>query len=277
MRALALGTALFVFGSAAHAQPSPRTGARLEFEVASIKPNRAVTGLMGGSCQGSDNAQDGRGPIAAMVQAAGVRPTAPGRCRFTRVTLKHLIAFAYDIRSTDVERTIAGGPGWLGERQFDVDAKSERVVAVADMRRMMQTLLADRFKLRVHREQREMPGFALTVAPGGPKLRAAAPGTPTGIQQMNGGPLTAANTTMEELAKHLSIRIGRPIDDATHLQGRYSFTLSWTPGPDERGPMAAFAPNLPRPRFPRRGSFHRASGRHAIPQLPGQSPRRKPR
>jgi uncharacterized protein (TIGR03435 family) len=130
---------------------------------------------------------------------------------------------------------VVGGPGWIDGDRFDVEAKSETLVPVAEMRLMLQQMLADRFKLRLHREPRQQQGYALVIAPGGPKLQEATGTEPrTGMATIGGGPVTAWKTTMPMLAKYLSLRLGRPVDDQTGLRGIFNFSFSWTPGDDER-------------------------------------------
>jgi uncharacterized protein (TIGR03435 family) len=117
----------------------------LKFEVASIKPSQSAGGTM------------------------GIRP-APGGERYiaTNITLKLLITVAYRIRADQV----AGGPAWMDTAAFDMNAKAERPSSLEELHAMLQNLLADRFKLRFHRETKEMPIYALTVDKDGPKLKA---------------------------------------------------------------------------------------------------------
>jgi uncharacterized protein (TIGR03435 family) len=212
-------------------------GHRAAFEVASVRRNIQSFGIMGGDCRGVEGGgtDNSGGGIAAMARAAGFTPVAPGRCRFARATLKELIAYAYAIPPRELERMVVGGPGWIDGDRFDVEAKSETLVPVAEMRLMLQQMLADRFKLRLHREPRQQQGYALVIAPGGPKLQEATGTEPrTGMATIGGGPVTAWKTTMPMLAKYLSLRLGRPVDDQTGLRGIFNFSLSWTPGDDER-------------------------------------------
>ena len=96
---------------------------------------------------------------------------------------------------------------------------------------MLQTLLEDRFKLKIHHEAREVPAYALTVAKGGPKLR------PTGGPDANGrvgmfgrpGYWTATNQGIGVLVGTLARQIGRPVSDRTGLADKYDFTLTYTP------------------------------------------------
>ena len=101
------------------------------FEVASIKPNNSGS------------------PMVMMVPQPGGRFTA------TNVSVRMLILNAYQLPFFRVE----GGPDWIQSDRFDVAAKAEGDPPPDQMRLMLQKLLADRFKLNVHRETREMPVF----------------------------------------------------------------------------------------------------------------------
>jgi len=118
---------------------------------------------------------------------------------------------------------------------------------------MVQQLLADRFKLAVHRETKELPAYALVVAKSGPKLTATkdtggGKGTSSGD-----GHLTATGLTMARLAQTLtqilSRELGRVVIDKTGIVGEYDLSLTWTP--DDRSAAAANTskdtPDLPGP------------------------------
>jgi uncharacterized protein (TIGR03435 family) len=129
--------------------------AQSRFEVASIKPTVARSGVTGG-CYGTVTTPFG-GNLTAI-------PT--GRCVIAAARLSHLIGVAYDVEMNRVE----GGPQWVwGADRFDVQAKAENPAAThQELLRMLQQLLSDRFSLRLHHETRMMPGYALLVAPNGP-------------------------------------------------------------------------------------------------------------
>lgn len=153
-----------------------------------------------------------------------------------------LIAYAYNIPPPNVDRLITGGPNWLDGARYDVEARAESPPTHAQMKVMLQSMLTDRFKLRLHREERDVQGYALVVARGGPTLQESRGNEPAGMRSMGGGPVTASKTTMAALAKLLELRLGQPVEDRTGLMGMYNFTLSWTPGTEERPP---FGGNLP--------------------------------
>src|SRR5262249_54566436 len=116
----------------AHAQ----TGTLPAFEVSSVKRN-----LSGGSSA-----------ISGMVRG--------DRFTSTNVTLTQLLRFAFGIQ----EFQIAGKPGWSDNDRFDIEAKSEHDIKPTDWQPMLQTLLAERFKLIFHREERETSTYGLVVA-----------------------------------------------------------------------------------------------------------------
>lgn len=207
------------------------------FEAASVKPDKSGSGLTGGSCHGTDSVYSGVIPVA---------PPPLGRCVLRDVSLKTLIQRAYDLRGPEAGQRISGGPGWLDSTRFDVEAKAADPVPEAELRRMLQSLLAERFQLKLHRENRDMPGYTLVIAKGGPKLKEAKPDEERkGLWQLGGGPLTGQAASMATLAQTLAMGLGRPISDGTGLTGAYDFTLTWTPDEREQGGLQAALANLP--------------------------------
>jgi uncharacterized protein (TIGR03435 family) len=174
-------------------------------------------------------------------EVATVKPSKPdergkgfrvqGR-RFSTVntTLTDLMTFAYGIQ----KRQIAGGPDWMTTDKFDVDAQPDGEGAPNDKqwKSMLGKLLADRFQLKFHHEQRELPVYALVVAKNGPKLTKSQ-GDPNGLPALffrGLGVLPAANANMNDFAGLLqSAVLDRPVVNQTGLAGRYDFLLKWTP------------------------------------------------
>jgi uncharacterized protein (TIGR03435 family) len=192
------------------------------FEVASVKPHSA----------------DIRGNT---VDFSVERFTA------TNITLGGLILMAYNI----TVRQLSGQDQWLSER-YDIAAKAEHPVSRDQMRRMLQALLAERFKLVVHWETREVPVYALIVGKGRPKLghsdpsRAEAinPLTPTGAggTELQSGHLVFKNESMSDFAWALSRMVAtgdRVVLDNTGLSGTYDFELTFEP---PRKPSGAETP-----------------------------------
>jgi uncharacterized protein (TIGR03435 family) len=138
--------------------------------------------------------------------------------------LKSLVCFAYQLR----DHQVSGGPGWFDTEPFDVTAKTDEPAGNDQLRIMVQTLLADRFKLQFHREAKEQPVYTLVLARNGPKLQAA-------IEQGRGvgigakGRLNGNGADMATFASALSGKLGRSVVDRTGLKGFYNFLLTWTP------------------------------------------------
>jgi len=218
---------------------------RPSFEVATIKPNKADRGITFEECHGTDTVHKGVGGLAAMAGVAV--PEVPlGRCVATGATLKMLIQIAYDLRSIDLNKMISGGPNWLGSDKYDIEAKAGKPAAEAELKLMLQTLLADRFKLTLHRENREGSGYALVVAKSGSKLKQATGDEDRpGIWRVSPGPLTGRNASISQLARNLSLDLGLPVVDETGLAGAYNFTLTWAPGENEsRGALTMLPPDV---------------------------------
>jgi uncharacterized protein (TIGR03435 family) len=202
------------------------------FEVASVK--LSTSGGVRGGCHGVDSRYSPNEIVVAPPL---------GRCVITGGRLGHLIDIAYDLRSVQL---IKGGPDWVtgGSERFNIEAKADDPTTATEgqLLQMLQTLLADRFKLKFHRETRDMPGFALVVTRNGPKLQeakgeevstvfgGALAGKPARGQPIS---LTARRYSMPMLANLLS-QVGQgPVADKTGLEGAYDFKLSWdeTSGP----------------------------------------------
>lgn len=134
---------------------------------------------------------------------------------------------------------IIGMPEWATSGQlWNIDAK----VATADVPtftalsrddqfRMLQSLLAGRFHLRAHTEQRPMPVYQLVIAKGGPKLKQAAQADIDKSRIVGGdaGMIEAVGAQLTPLPSLLSREVGRPVIDRTGLSGRYDFTLNYVP------------------------------------------------
>lgn len=163
-------------------------------------------------------------------------------------TLQWILDEAYGLYD---DQRWSGGPAWINQKRFDIQAKydvSQFPHLTPDQRTaMLQSLLADRFKLVVHHQPREFPLYALVVAKGGSKLQESKPedihhngldGRPVCLvarnETRNGRALLQLKgCTATDLAQILSGRVrleyGRAVVDQTGLKGRYSLTLQWTP------------------------------------------------
>jgi uncharacterized protein (TIGR03435 family) len=221
------------------------------FDVASVKQNRSGEGFI----------------------RVGMAPG--GRFTATNVPLRQLIQLAYQIQLFQ----IVGGPNWIASDRFDIVAKAAGDVppptpgVAGPMQLMMRTLMADRFKLTLHNEQREMPIYALVLAKAdgklGPQLKpsttdcaalmgaAARRGGPPPPPSFNEpmqcgmrvfpGALSAGGFPLSQLTQFLSSTVQRIVVDRTGLTGNFDLNMTWTPDqmPQGRGDPPPGAPPLP--------------------------------
>ena len=177
------------------------------FEVASVKPSQAGGGV-------------------SSIHVA------TGRATMENVTLKEVTLWAYGIPD-DREYALAG-PDWLASERFDVQASFPADTPMEQVRAMTQALLADRFKLALHKESRQLPIYVLVVAKNGPKIHAVEDGS--GRTTVRAGHFEAAKVTMQRFADLLGRFMGQHVVDETGLKGVFDFTLEWSP--DEMKPGA---------------------------------------
>jgi uncharacterized protein (TIGR03435 family) len=224
-------------------------GTKPSFEVASVKPS-----------------------AAGDIRTIGPRPG--GRFIANSATLKTLIAVAWDVP----EYQISGGPNWVATDRWNIEGKAgegsvppgmgrwpDPVVPDHPLPLMVQSLLEDRFQLKVHRETREAPVYELMVAKtakAGPNFELSAdqgpveygtvpqPGAspPRGTMRLNPGRgyLEGNGIPVAQLAHILSEQgvLSRPVIDKTELKGLWDFKLEWTPEPG-LGTVAPGAPPQP--------------------------------
>jgi uncharacterized protein (TIGR03435 family) len=148
----------------------------------------------------------------------------PGRLTYINVSLQDCIQAAYGVRPYQVS-----GPAWIDSEHYEITAKAADATPRPELMRMLQTLLSDRFQLKLHHETKELSVYALVVAKNGPKLQA---GDPKGDPGMDigvvPGSISYRNYSMTALAEQLSGRIfglEYPVIDQTGLGGVYNFTL----------------------------------------------------
>jgi len=177
-----------------------------------------------------------------------------GTLNASGVTIRMLLGMAYGVD----EGQIVGDPGWLSQERYSLVAKPapelEEQVAKLDppqrklvTQHMLQALLADRLKLTLHQETRELPVLILEVAKTGSKLHESEPekngvnGSQgaggmgfRGSMRMSAGRLSAQRIPMDGLAMHLTARLHHLVVNKTGLKGNYDFTLEWSP--EEEGP-----------------------------------------
>lgn len=249
------GSTRFILASSAKIEARSQTQntaivapASFDYEAVTIKPSK------------------GPGPDAKI----GMWPAPDG---FTAwfVTPQQVISMAYGVQRFRV----SGGPSWLPSERFDIEAKMDSATADALQKlnsyqraiarqKMLRAILADRFKLAVHRETKELPVYALLIAKNGPKLQEAKPGDtyPSGIKNPDGslgGPgeiaggvfdgwITAQAVSVASLAEDLTQMLGHPVTDKTGLTGVYDFKLRFA-ADDRLLPPGGAAPSE-RPALP---------------------------
>jgi uncharacterized protein (TIGR03435 family) len=170
----------------------------LAFEVASVKPSKVDD------------------------SSSGIK-SGNGRIYGYNVTLKRCIIGAYGVRS----RQIIGGPDWLDSDRFEIIAKAEEPVGDRVLSNMLQTLLADRFKLAFHREMKPMEACALEVKNNAPKLQK---GEGKDVTYNNGyGHLVATNISIDGLAEVLSHDLDLPVVNRTRVDGVFNIDVVWNP------------------------------------------------
>jgi len=147
-----------------------------------------------------------------------------GTLNFEGLTLTNLILQAYDVQRSQV----TGCPSWCDSEFFDVVGKAADPNATPDqIRLMLQTLLVERFKLLVHRENRDVPGYALVVSKRGSKLKAAKENEVIGAS-LNGYVRTFQKLPVAALVNFLSNSTRQPVIDNTGLKGLFDFSVDLT-------------------------------------------------
>lgn len=234
---LGLGAAACLVVVNGQTPPSPAA-----FEVASVKENVSV----------SDN--------------ASVRAQPGGRVSVSNNSLRNIIRNAYNVQNYQ----IVGGPDWINTVRWDITAKAPGDAPPQQLLLMLRTLLADRFKLVVRHEQREMPIYALTRARAdgqlGPQLRASSAdcaaifaaakakgetpppttnGRPTCGTRTTRGNMMTTGVAVTDLARNLAPFVGRLVVDKTDLDGVYDLELTWVPEQGPSGPEGTSAQAVP--------------------------------
>ena len=176
-----------------------------------------------------------------------LRPMPGGRLTARNASLEQLILVAYSVQRYQ----LIGGPSWMGTDGFDIEAKGEGEPNSAQMLQMLQSLLADRFKLSLHRETKELPVYNLTGArgafnPPAPQESGCVPLDPTGPPQRGSlpcgmprigmsGVIDAAKVSTAQLVMTLATVLGRPVIDQTGFKGVFDVHLKFTPDQGTQG------------------------------------------
>ena len=222
------------------------------FEVASVKQNTSGDSRM------------------RMVTQPG------GRLVVTNAPLLGLIATGFSVADSQamIRSRVLGGPSWIDSERFDIDAKAATEFQPTpggpsrEMILMLRSLLEERFKLKTHRETRDLPVYELVLARadgslgpglhksdfdceayiaarrgGAPPPPQRGPMDPPPCALMAGPARTIAGAaSMQQITAHLTVRMERPVIDKTGLKDRFDFNLTFTP---EQMPTAAPPPGVP--------------------------------
>ena len=231
-------------------QSPPAAADRPTFDVTSVKENKSGDQFI------------------RMLQQPGGRFTA------TNSTLDRVINIAYQLKP----HQLVGGPEWIGSEHFDIEAKAEGNPPMDEMRLMLQSLLADRFKMVAHHETRQFPVYALVLSKAGktgprllvhsddtkcPDVSAGPPPPPSPGAELPPTPcdgffvgnrrLAAQKVTMEMLARTLGNFVDRIVVDRTGLSGLFDVDFEFTPlqsplgvqrGPDASAPDPSAPPSI---------------------------------
>lgn len=210
--------------------------AKLEFEVASVRPSIPLTTPGNSGMKGGPGTPD------------------PERFTWTNVSLTRILLKAYGILNYRLS-----GPDWLDSARFDIAARVPPGATADQLASMLQNLLAERFKLRLHHETKEMAVYELTVGKSGSKLKesdldagpperepGARPPTmggpdkegfpqiPAGVEMMLGRMtdgierITGRMQSVSALAGALGSELQRPVVDKTGLTGKFDFSLAYS-------------------------------------------------
>jgi uncharacterized protein (TIGR03435 family) len=236
MKPMFFGTIALLFVNAVYAQTANGQPA---FDAVSIKPAAPPV--------------PGRGTMSGMRGGPGDRDPELYRC--TNCILPMVITKAYGIKHYQLS-----APDWMNSVRFEISARVPAGATKQQFELMLQNMLAERFKLAIHRDQKEMQIYEMVVAKGGIKVKESVPEPPKDQPpddpaallggrgahlDKNGYPmiprgckgcmivehdkarLTAEDATMIEFADRLSNQLGKLVHDATGLKGKYDFDLTW--------------------------------------------------
>jgi len=177
----------------------------------------------------------------AAAQAREDRSSAGGdRVSYAHTTMFGLIANAYQVRGFQID-----GPSWIRTERYDVVAKAPDNTPKDQIPLMLQSLLVERFQLKVHRETRELPVYALIFVKESPKLEKVESDALGGVDLAADGRRRFLRTSMEQLVMYLTAMSGRPVLDKTNRAGVYDFPLELSM--EEVGGINASANSTQRP------------------------------
>jgi uncharacterized protein (TIGR03435 family) len=220
------------------------------FEVESVRPRPELVAR-----------ENGRGGPIGGEKCSGRVQADPGRFSITNASIYQLVTLAYGLdpnglsagRCLNVTRMglLSGGPAWVETARFDIEARiPPDSVGDANLQKMLQGLLRERFKLSLRREMKEMPVYVMSVAAGGPRLVSWREGDPAsggafGLGSDGVAFIAGTRMSTEQLASRLATATNRPVFNRTDVKGEFKFTIRFEPTTDYFTTVVASA--MPRP------------------------------
>ena len=185
-----------------------QTAVAPSFEVASVKPAKELV-------------------VNGWTSNGGVPPIPPDQksIHLVSVTLMSLISRAYDVQPPDS----VSGPPWLSTERYEIDAKVPDAAKPGQVPAMLQTLLVERFHVRVHRESRGVRGYALVAVNSASALAPADPKAPKGSTSSASGHFVYSGITLTGFAAALGRLMAQPVLDASGVDGTFNITLDAAP------------------------------------------------
>src|SRR3984957_1360461 len=218
MRRFSIRAALLFFTSCADFAQT--TAATSSFAGATIKPAAPPATSMG--------AGGGMRFAIRMGAQGGPGTSDPGQITYSNLPLKNLLVNAFGVKTYQIS-----GPSWIDSERFDIVAKVPQGATKDDVKLMLQNLLAERFKLTLHREKKDLPMYALVGAKNGPKMKESPPDDPD-AKDATLDPAAAAAAANDQRAKQVlenavrNMKDGMPMPPG--LVARQGMSMMMMPG-----------------------------------------------
>jgi uncharacterized protein (TIGR03435 family) len=178
----------------------------------------------------------GQSPPAPSFEVASVKPAAPSATQggrgsasgdtviYRNTTLKNALARAFEV----VSGNQIDGPSWILTERYDIVAKAPENTPKEQIPLMLRTLLVERFQLKLHHENRQLPAYALIAGKGRLKIQKVEDEGEKNSFSVKDGHREAKNLSMAALAQYLSLMLQSPVLDRTALLGNYDFPLDFS-------------------------------------------------
>ena len=205
-------------------------------------------------------------PPPSQLRVSGIRVSITGN-------LIRLVAASYGLEPFQVSQSQEWTENWATSELYDVIARapSDALPTLTRVREMMQTLLAERFQLKVSRRNQLMPVYELVVAPGGAKIKPGASADPPLTRGEGSAGLSVRlrcqNVSMADLVELVRREFDRPLIDKTGLAGGFDFSLNYTSQPPGMPAEVAAALDVPNqdPALPVAAALREQLGLRVVP------------